>query len=434
MHLIRRVARGAAACAAFIALAACENEIPTATGSDLFPDGLSPTTVQVEFGGAGLLLREEVYAGFGDPRFAPFMLVANDFDGILDAHPIFRVPVPDSVSYSVSGAARREEIQTYRGARFVLEVDSLASAPAQTSRILLWELAQPWDSATVTWENASEGDEGVVPWTTPGGTLGTLISDDFWIPESPTQGDTLRLALDSATVARMREPGHPGFALTTERVGSRLKISSLSFVANAVPAGMPDTTVEVTAEDGPRQFLFTPQQEEVPNVLESGGFRGDRSILTIDLDQEVEACPEAGGPCTILPLRNVTVNRAQIVLEPLHVPGFRPLVDPTVQLRRVAEPELGRYAPLGSVIATDTIRATAFAPGTDREFMLDVTGTLLQRLALQRAAIADNEPYDPELHFAILTTHAVPDLGLLRFQRSPRLRVLYTLPLNPALP
>ena len=434
MHLIRRVARGVAACAAFTALAACDNEIPTATGSDLFPDGLSPTTLQIEFGGAELLLREEVYAGFGDPRFAPFMLLANRFDGILDAHPIFRVPVPDTVTYSVAGVSRREEIQTFRDAQIVLLVDSLASAPAQTNRILLWELAQPWDSATVTWENASDGEAGAVPWTTPGGALGALVSDDFWIPESPTQGDTVSLSLDSATVARMREPGHPGFALTTERVGSRLKISSLTFVADAVPAGTPDTTVEVTSENGPRQFIFSPQQDAVPGVLESGGFRGDRSILEIDLDQEVEACPEEGGVCSVLPLRNVTVNRAQIVLEPLYVPGHRPLADPTVQLRRIAEPELGRFAPLGSVLTSDTISASAFAPDTDREVTLDVTATLLQRLAQQRGAIAEGEPYDPKLSFAILTSHAVADLGLLRFQRSPRLRVLYTLPLNPGLP
>lgn len=434
MHLIRRVAHGAAALLATVALTACDNEIPTATGSDLFPDGLSPTTLQAEFGGGDLLLRQEVYAGFGDPRFAPFMIVANAFDGILDSHPIFRLTVPDSVTYSVAGAARRDEIAAFRDARVVFVVDSLAAVPVATTRLLLWELAQPWDSASVTWDLASDAEGAAVPWTTPGGTRGTLISDDFWIPESTTESDTLSMALDSATVARVREPGHPGFMVTSDRTGSRLKISSLSFVAEAVPAGAQDTTVEVSSSEGPRQFLFNPAQDDAPDALETGGFRGDRSILVVDLDQDVEACPESGGACTVLPLRNVTLNRAQLVLEPLYVPGHRPLADPTLQLRRVAEPDLGRFAPLGSLIATDTINASAFAPDTDREYTIDVTATLLQRLGEQRRDVAEDRPVVSELSFAILTSHAVPDLGLLRFQRSPRLRVLYTLPLNPGLP
>ena len=434
MHLIRRASRGAAAIAAFVAFTACDNEIPTATGSDLFPDELSPTTLQAEFGGADLLLREEVYAGFGDPRFAPFMIVANSFDGIFDSHPIFRLNVPDSVTYSVAGAAQRDEIASYREARVVFVVDSLAAVPQLTTRLLLWELGQPWDSATVTWELASSGEGGPVPWTTPGGTRGTLVSDDFWIPESSTESDTISLALDSATVARVRAPDHPGFIVTSDRAGSRLKISSLSFVGDAVPAGAQDTTVEVSSSEGARQFVFNPPQDEVPDALESGGFRGDRSILVIDLDQEVEACPEGGGACTVLPLRNVTLNRAQFVLEPMYVPGHRPLADPTLQFRLVSEPDLGRFAPLGSVIANDTIDAGAFAPGTDREYVIDMTATLLQRLGDQRRAVAEGRPIVSELSFAILTSHAVPDLGLLRFQRSPRLRVLYTLPLNPGLP
>lgn len=434
MHLILRVARGAAALVAFVALTACDNEIPTATGSDLFPGGLTPTTLQAEFGGADLLLRQEVYAGFGDPRFAPFMIVANAFDGIFDSHPIFRLTVPDSVTYSVAGASRRDEIASFREARVVFVVDSLAAFPELTTRLLLWELAQPWDSSTVTWELASDGEGGAVPWATAGGTRGTLLSDDFWIPESTTESDTISLALDSATVARAREPDHPGFMVTSDRAGSRLKISSLSFEAGAVPAGAQDTTVEVSSTEGARQFIFNPEQDEAPDALESGGFRGDRSILVIDLDQEVEACPEGGGACTVVPLRSVTLNRAQLVLQPVFVPGYRPLADPTVQFRRVAEPDLGRFAPLGSVIATDTIDAGAFAPGTAREFTIDVTAILLQRLGEQRRAVAQNQPVVSELTFAILTSHAVPDLGLLRFQRSPRLRVLYTLPLNPGLP
>ena len=52
MQVLRRAARGAAAVLAATALAACDNEVPTATGSDLFPGGESPTTLIVDFSDA----------------------------------------------------------------------------------------------------------------------------------------------------------------------------------------------------------------------------------------------------------------------------------------------------------------------------------------------------------------------------------------------
>ena len=68
MQLIRRAARAVAGVAMIATLAACDDETPTATGYDLFPGGVSPTTLVTEFGGSELILLEEVHEGFGDPR------------------------------------------------------------------------------------------------------------------------------------------------------------------------------------------------------------------------------------------------------------------------------------------------------------------------------------------------------------------------------
>ena len=117
------------------ALAACDNEIPTANGSDLFPGGEVPTTLLVEVTGADLILREEVHEGFGDPRRAPFLIVANDFDGAFDAHTVARfADIPDSVTYT-SGTSRREEISAYQGGRVLTHVDSLATFPRSTATL-----------------------------------------------------------------------------------------------------------------------------------------------------------------------------------------------------------------------------------------------------------------------------------------------------------
>ncbi len=436
MQLIHRARRGAAALLAIAALAGCENEIPTASGPGLFPGEITPTTLVTEYAGGGFLVNEAVYAGFGDPRLTPFLVLAHQFDGVFDAHPIVRFStLPDTVTYSAEGVSRRAEIESFAGGRLLVPVDSLASQPRQSTRIDLFELAQPWDSATVSWEYAINTPEEQVPWTTPGGSRGRFLDEEFWLPGDGTQQDTVVLNLDSLTVHQISTGEHPGFLLFNDRPGTRIKLSGLTLEVDARPAGDADTLIAVRTMEGVQQFLYTEAPERSDEVLVTGGLQGDRSLFTLDLDQDVEACPEGGGACQIVPLRSVTVNRAQLILDPVEVPlGHRPIAVPTVQLRAVAEPDLGRYAPLGSVIATDTITPSAFAAGTDREFALDISNTVLQRLALQRAAIRDGEAIDMTITFALMTTYQVPDLGLLHFRRSPRMRVVYTLPLDPSLP
>lgn len=435
-HLIRSALHGACVLTAVGALAACDNEIPTATGSDLFPGGVSPTTLVSEFGGTDLLLRQEVLEGFGDPQLAPFLLVGNQFDDVFDAHTLVRFTnIPDSVSYTVEGDPERDEIGSYAGGRVLVHVDSLATTPRSAIQLQLWELAQPWDSVGVSWENAIDTAEEQVAWTTPGGSTARLIDTEVWLPGDTVQSDTVALALDSLAVERMRSEGHPGLMITTDRPDTRVKLSGLLFAGDARPAANPDTLVEVRSEERVDAFIFTPPTPENPEVLVSGGLRGDRSLITLDLDQEVEACPADGGPCTSMPLREVTLNRAQLVLDPVPVPGgHRPVAAPTVQLRRVAEPELGRLAPLGPLVASDTISPSAFQEASEGEFALDVTAALLQFITAQNRAEAEDEEVETEMSLALLTSFEVPDLGLLWFERSPRLRVIYTLPLNPVLP
>jgi hypothetical protein len=247
-----------------------------------------------------------------------------------------------------------------------------------------------------------------------------------WVPhDTAVSNDTVTWQLDSATVARLRSPDHPGLAVTSNEPGFRVQLSGLTFAGDARPSGKPDTVLEVRTMEGIQSFLYNPGTPQSTEVLSSGGLTGDRSVLTLDLEQLVEACPADGGPCSMLPLNEVTLNRASLIFEPVQVPGgHRPVVTPRVQLRRVAEPDLGRYAPLGEVIASDTISPSAFDAGTDRTFELDVSTAILGLLADTAS----------EVTVAVLTDFQTPDLGLLWFRRSPRLRLLYTLRSNPSLP
>lgn len=440
MSLIRSAARGVGLLTAAAAFTACDNEVPTATGSDLFPGGEAPTTLVAEFTGSDLILLEEVLEGFGDPRLTPFLLVANQFEGAFDAHAIARFDtLPDSVSYSDAGTPRNDSIASYPAGRILLDVDTLAASSVSTTQFNLYELTQAWDSTSVTWENAVDLPGEQVPWTTPGGARGTLLSTQFWRPQEPdsVMADTVVFELDSAAVARLRADDHPGVLVTTERLGARLKISGLTLEADARPAGNADTLISLRASMNAAQtFVFDPPTPEDPSVLVAGGLRGDRSMLTLDMEQEVEACPAGGGACALVPLSEVTLNRAQLVFRTISIPdGHRPLATPRIVLRTVAEPELGRFAPLGAVVASDTIDSSLFAPDADEEeFTLDLTGVVLQYLAEKRAAERNGETVEPTRSFALLAEFQVPDLGLVWFRRSPHLRIIYTLPLNPSLP
>src|SRR5690606_27857899 len=119
-------------------------------------------------------------------------------------------------------------------------------------------------------------------------------------------------------------------------------------------------------------------------------------------------------------------NRAQLIFQPVRVPGgYRPLSMPRVVLRRVSEPELGQYAPLGGPIASDSIPSAQFGTDESTPFALDITSAVLTLLADSTAS---------EVSMAVITDYAIPDLGLLWFQRSPTLRLVYTLPMHPTLP
>lgn len=423
--------RGLAAVFAVAASAACENQVPTATGVDLFPGGVAPTSIVLELPAANFLAQDTVFQGFSNPRLTPYLLVANDFDGALDAHTLVRFTnFPDSVTYLVTGAARTEAISSFGPGRVITRVDTLASAPRTTTRFHLWALEQAWDSSTVTWEYAMDRPGNRVAWRTPGGTRGALLGEAVWTPGDTIRRDSLVWEVDSLAVRRMTEEGFPGLLITSTDPNTRFQLSQVSLSARVRPAGRTDTlVVAAIVNDGPQTFIFNPQVPTSTSVLRLGGLTGDRSVIRLDLDQTVPSCPPSQGTgCPSVRLRDVTLNNVQLVLDPVQVPsGFRPLAQTRVVLRRVAEPELGRFAPLAEVVAADTVSIGSFGLPNGTPLRLDLTSAVASRLASDSTSLT----------LALLSESVSPgvvDFGMLWFDRRPRLRLVYTMPLRPELP
>lgn len=395
--------------------AGCENDLPTIVGADRLPGGAAPVTVQVTLEPEQFLRADTVFTDYTDPRDAPFLLVANAFDGALEAHSLARFTgFPDSVA-------------TYGAGRVVTTVVEAASSSPGPARLQLWALDQAWDSASVTWTAAEQRDGTTVPWTTPGGSRGALLAEAVWVPGDTIAPDSVVFAVDSLAVARMAAEGFPGLLVTSETPGSRLRLTRLSLTAGIRTVARPDTSVARTMGLGPQDFIFTPDLPAPGSLYRVGGLTGDRTVLRLDLSQRVPGCadPATDPACPSVALRDVTLNRALLVLEPSASPaGFRPLTRTDVRVRRVVETELGRRAPLAESFAADSVSAALFAAPGGEPISLDLTAAVTQVVSRDTS----------ETTIAILAEPEGGRFGPLWFAARPRLRLVYTLPLRPTLP
>lgn len=416
---MRMAARGAALCLTLVAAAGCENRIPTATGDGLFPEGATPATVQLELSAAEFIVSDTVFDDFNDARDVPYLVVANRFDGALDAYGLAQFTgFPDSVTYTSGSTTRTEAQFTYAPSQVVARVDSATVFPRTPTTLRLYALRERFDSATVSFAAVRQ--------------LGPLLGEAVYTPGDTLRRDSVVFQLDSLTVRRLASPDFPGVAVTSATPNSRLQLGRLSVQLRIRPGGQPDTVLTRAITTGPQTFVVSPPPPRQPGVLRVGGLTQARSVLRLNLDRQVPACPRpATTPnCGTVPLREVTVDRAELLFAPVPVPlGYRPTAPTQVLLRRLVEPELGRRAPLGEVLATDTASANLFAGPTQRTLSLNITQALV-RVVTDTSATVRSTP----LPVALLTASEIPNFGYLWFAGAPRLRILYTLPQRPTLP
>jgi hypothetical protein len=416
---------GMAAALSLSLLAGCTDDLPTAGGTDRFPDGLAPTTIEVLFTAADVLIGEAaVYDNFADPRTTSYLLAAEDFDGELDAHVLARFPhFPDSVMYSVGGTVRTDSLFEYVSGEMTTVVNPAASSAEGGATLRLWAVEQAWDSSQVTWQNAADGQ----PWTMPGGTRGALLAEAVWTPGDTIQADTVIWQLDSLAVRTMAAEGAQGVMITSETPDTRLQLRYLELRPRVRPESAQDTTLAVAVGSTAQTFVFSPEPPVGSDVYRLGGITGARTVLRLDLVRNVPGCPGAGTfGCDSVSLKDVTLNHAELVLQPRAVPsGFRPLNTSPFLVRRVVEPDLGRLAPLGQVILSDTVSAAMFAPDADPD-PLRVSLTTAIRALIQTDSTA--------LSLALLGESAAGQFGYQWYEAAPLVRLVYTLPLTPRLP
>lgn len=425
--------RGALAAGLLAAsLAGCQDELPTTVGEDFFPGGARPTTLVWELAGDEYAERLGAFAGYAGRTEALYLLAARDFDGALDANALVRLTgFPQAVSYTREGTTVTDSVFTYEEGRLIAPLDTLASAGADGPVVMrLWELAEGWDPGSVSWTMAVDTAGERREWQVPGGTpAGSALSEFVWTPGAEEGADSVSFPLGPEAVERIASPDFPGLLVTVGDAPARIQTGRYELRASARPESAPDTTVAVTVATGSQTFVFTPQPPLADGEWQAGGIHAARTLFRVRLPETLPGCPPGatdGCPETV-PLGEVTLNEVALLLEPVPAPGgFRPLAPTALQVRTVGEPELGRAAPLGAVVAERQVAGELFAtPDTM------VAVSLTQYVAAQ-VARAPGEPTEASL--ALTGSAAGRPFGVAWFSPAPRLRIVYTLPFTLMVP
>lgn len=404
--------------------AACADQTPTLVDGG-FPPGSVPLTREVILPASEFFRFLGSFSGYGTVAGAPFLVIANDYEG-LHANAIAHFsPFPATVAYLRDGAERRDTLFSYQGSRLVMRVDTAASTPGPVT-LRLWAASEDWHAPSATWEAAVDTGGVRRAWAQPGGTRGDLLAEATFTV-GPTSGDSAEFLLSGEMVARLADSTSRGVIITATQAGRRIELADLLLRAVVRPdSASPDTLITLAIPSaGMRTTLYTPEQPDAPaGVIAIGGVRRARTLIELDPRQRVPTCA-VGTACPTLPLSEVRINQVALLLRPLDVPGgFDPLAPTPVTMRLVQEPELGRSAPLGQSLL-------------DRSVVFSVRDTLVALPLTGLAATLVRNDSLP-ITFALISesplTTASPTFGVGFFRGDPMLRIIYTLPTRRQLP
>ncbi len=420
---MRRISRGRFGLALALgtglaAAAGCTEQLPTIIGSDRFPPGLEPVTIEYILDASEYLTSTITVRGDTDIFDSSDLVVARQFDGVLDAHVLAEFAAfPDTVAVpgSDDGAFQwvDAEIRT-------VVLDSVTSVSA--ADFYLWVIPQAWDS-TATWTEASTSPASV-PWQEPGGTRGELLAIATWERSDTTaSGDSLVWVIGAAVVETIAAMENPSFMVTVEEPNIRTQIRPLTVQLSLVPVAAADSVQTRTVASVHQAFIISEGPPPLPDLLSAGGLTSDRSLLRMMLPDMLPGCPS--GLCPMVPAANVVLNRVDLVVDPAPVTGgFRPVAPAAVYARQMFEPALGLQAPLGAVVSAALIPAERFLPGQSVPASIIITGPVSQALL--------NDELDFGL--ALVMEPQGSQFSYAWFSLSPRLRFIYTLRQTPELP
>lgn len=320
MRRIAIIALGLAAAAT----AGCGDEGPTSVGASLIGEG--PQTFDLVLNPAEFLVSDTTYDDMGSLHDATFRMVAHDFADTLEAHTLFQVVRPFSITYQdTANVSRTDTLPTLGGADLTVVLDTLTRTTGPVE-LQVVQVTQSWDPASVTWQLRYDTASTSEPWATPGGTPGEVLADTTWV-----SGDSLVIHLDSAAAAVWSDTTTRtmGGMVRATTPGARVFVQSLSLTFDVLPAAA--DTVLTGGGIGPTAIVASPSTPPPGDEeLRVGGLPIWRTLLHFKaLNDFPVPCSASSTTCT-LPLSDVQVNAAVLQLEP--VPVGAHLLEDTIRV------------------------------------------------------------------------------------------------------
>lgn len=415
----RTIVCAAATTAALSLTTGCGQENPTDVGGSLLPGGVSTYEVIIE--PSRFLVDDTSFSGYFDARSVSYLLLARQFDGPLDANIISSVTIPATISVTDSaGNAATDTMPVFTGGNVVLALDTFAvqTAPAGAT-VRLYRLAEPYHAPSATWDLRVDTGAVDLPWATPGGSAGSLISTATYEAGS----DTLRFPIDSATIAAWADPNSPvsGMVIKADVPGSRFRASDLAVVLDARSSLKPDTVFNTTLRPADRIFLFQPDPPATAATTIAGGTPAWRGMIQLRerLDTLSLPCANNTPNCSIL-LGDAAITAARLLFEPVAaVPGFAPedsvglivrelLANPAVPVER---------SPMGALAGFARLAPPGLFDGTPGgAFEISITQYIEQ--------FSDGDDVRPGNWLVLLGTPEGNTFGHAAFAGRPRLRLI----------
>ncbi len=401
---------------------ACGEKGPTEVGGGLLPDG-AVRSYEVLLDPERYLVVDTSFAGYFEPNAAPYMVVAEDYEGALDAHAITQLRVPRAIAVrDTQGVTRSDSLAQFFTGRLVITLDTARIDGEQPIEFELHALAEPFDPASATWTMRVDTGDVSLPWTDPGGTTTSLVSTATW--EGGT--DSLIFEVDSATLALWRDTTTArGALIASATPDTRLRIGSLQLNADARPSIRQDTIVTVDITPTEFTFIFDPPIERTSSALRASGIPAWRTFLQLNKRLDTLSLPCAGGEvgCTVR-LGDAAVAYAAFVLEPDGAPpGF--LAEDSVQLlvrEAIVSPSVPILrSPLGGVAGLMPRSLPA------ERFEADQPPVELPITEYMRAVVSDTTAGEAISDWlAILPVSEGARFGFVQFAPAPRLRLVIT--------
>ncbi len=427
---------GVLAVGLLVGVLACQDQTPTDVGGDLVPT--TPTTVEIDFDYQDFATGLTLYGGYGNKnafRFGGVLsYVAHDFEAAaLKARTLVRFGAPPAgiVVQDTTGATVTDSTLTFLGGSMLVIVDTLQSTVPGSAEIELASLTTRWSSTSAGWTLAIDSVGERLPWETPGGDATDPVAMTTYDPSATL--DTIRFAIDSATVAQWTDTTDPtrGVRLSSSTSGTLLALRGVALSIGARPASNPDTVVTVAVGLRDQTFIYDPLPQPAPGDVWVGGAPAWRTVFTMSvpetLDGPPELCAAVGCPLRLDP---DFVTSATILLNSATSPGsFQPTDTITMIALPVLAPERLPKSPLGSSF-TEGVRLPPrhFGPSAGVELRIPITEHVKGLLAEPEAG---ETPVSPTI--ALLSLSEPSSLGVASFagpesETPPRLRLVLTVP------